>query len=170
MILTQRGVLPPVNFLELDAALRSSILGPSGTRLITQADIARQLNQFTNAGAVTVLAANTVIVTSGAQNFAVGDLLWIDAVWAMTKGGVAGDCTADIRFTSGTGTLQFIDQSTIHAVRETALPNAAQWQGHACGMARCTVAGSVTIDLNGTSAGSNSTVGISGAGLGLFRI
>jgi hypothetical protein len=38
MILTQRGVLPPVNFLELDATLRSSILGPSGTRLILPAD------------------------------------------------------------------------------------------------------------------------------------
>lgn len=39
MIVTQRGVLPPVQFLELDSSLRNSILAPAGTKLAGSADI-----------------------------------------------------------------------------------------------------------------------------------
>lgn len=67
MRLFQRGVLPPVNFLELDATLRSSILGPSGTRLVLPADLDPTListGSFTPAW--TGFSANPV-----------GDLRWI---------------------------------------------------------------------------------------------
>jgi hypothetical protein len=67
MILTQRGVLPPVNFLELDATLRSSILGPSGTRTILQADLAAAL-----------FGTNTFTPTwTGFSANPVGDLTWM---------------------------------------------------------------------------------------------
>lgn len=39
MIVTQRGVLPPVQFLELDSSLRNSMLSPAGTRKVVSADI-----------------------------------------------------------------------------------------------------------------------------------
>lgn len=61
MRLTQRGVLPPVNFVELDATLQSSILAPAGAKLVAQADLAATL-------------ASSILAPSGAKVVAQADL------------------------------------------------------------------------------------------------
>lgn len=171
MIITQRGVLPPVNFLELDTTLRSSILGPSGTRLIHPADLSTLLSQFVSAGGgTTVLNTNTTIVTSGALTYALNDLLWINCGFVWIKGVTAGECRADVRFTPGTGVLQYIDATTIHYYADNSVAGNGTFVGNITGFARCTTAGTVTVENIGFSIGSNSTVGSGGAALGILKL
>lgn len=170
MIITQRGVLAPVQVAELDAAIVSSLLSPGGARLVGRGDLSRVINSYTNAGVITVLAANTVIITTGAVAYALDELIWVNAGFSMTKGGTDGDNLADVRFTSGTGTLLFIDGTPIHACGRHNVGAGLNYQDNVGGVARCTVAGTVTTELIGASGGSNSTVGVLGAGLGLWRL
>lgn len=60
MIVTQRGVLPPVQFLELDSSLRNSILAPAGTKTVASTDLDATMlsSQLTPAGARKVAVAD----------------------------------------------------------------------------------------------------------------
>lgn len=89
MNIFQRGVLPPVNFLELDATLRSSILGPSGTRTILQADLDATLRS----------SATWTPTYTGFSAAPVGDLTyWLFNgtvfVWNNTGAGITGTSNA----------------------------------------------------------------------------
>jgi hypothetical protein len=114
-----------------------------------------------NAGAVTILSSLTVIIANAQLTLTLND--WILIPWSLgfTKGATAGQTVAEIGGGGGdTGTVAMVSLQSGGIVAEW--QNAIGDQVLASGivLGQCTLAGTFTPSLLGTSAGSNSTVNI----------
>lgn len=169
MNITQRGVLPPVNFAELDASLQSSLLGPAGTRIVRGADFAPTLTEGTNGGVVNLTVGEIDIVTLGSMAFTLGQLVFFMAQVDATKGATLGAIELTMEFLTGTGAVQWRTAQTRFSRLHPGVPVGNTFRGVLSGLAVCTTAGNATPRLRGQSFGSDSTVGI-GSGQLAIRV
>jgi hypothetical protein len=118
-----------------------------------------------NAGIITVLAGNTTIVSAAQITVAIGDRILIGYDCRVLKGAATGVTNLFIQKTAGGGTVLFYNNAGIWAgagalSENPGHVNATQITRPGFVEARATAAGTVTLSLIGTSAGSNGTVAI----------
>lgn len=171
MNITQRGVLPPVNFVELDASLQSSLLGPAGARLIIGPDIARLITRVTNLAAVPIVGGPVVIVETGPLAYNLNDLIFAHCQFDCdTSGAGTPSVNTNIAFSTATGTIRFLTDFAIATRSIIRQPNGTTWSDHIFAMGVCTVAGTISTQFRATSLGANAIFNINGATLGIIRI
>lgn len=118
----------------------------------------RQRDEAQNAGAVTVLAGGTDIVTMPARNVFVGEFVLAQCRLQISKGATAGQ-TDLLLNNGGSASIVWVTDSASPRISDRAL--AAQVMAwHLIGIGRVTVSGTLTLAARGVSAGSNSTVAI----------
>lgn len=162
-----RGAEPKLMLLDVGSATRLGMDMSNG--LISSALVPLSLMQRDeqwgeNAGAVTVLAGATTIAALASMTLVAGDRVLVFAYAVVTKGATAG--LTDIYLTRASGTATVVWESSATGVHQG-------WNMAAgvtnyftpVGILRCTAGGTCLIELQGTSAGSNSTVPISGGNL-----
>jgi hypothetical protein len=112
-----------------------------------------------NAGAVTILAANTLVVSLASMDVNVGDIIHYVGFYRALKGATTGLTRAWVAQQAGTAViaealgLTGADLPINHITATTEFRRVS-------GMYRVTTAGTLTLILGGASAGSNSTVAI----------
>jgi hypothetical protein len=137
-----------------------------GTLLAGVVPLARMLRaryKGHNAGAVTVVAGATTVLTLDCGTVVTGDVIRVSAYALFTKGATAGYAYLKLLKDSGAATVEFFDglseaahyRDTVVASGNVTIPITA--------VVEVTLGGTLTLKLTGYSAGSNSTVAIAGA-------
>jgi hypothetical protein len=150
-------------------SLRSDT-GLIGASLIPLSMLRRDEASGENAGSVTVLATNTALVdVATAVAVAVGDRILVYAKVGATKGAASGTIAISVIKQAGTATGVWTfdegsmpDERSVTALEFAAFPIS--------GVFRVTGAGTLTLRLQGRSAGSNADVGAGDADLYLLTL
>jgi len=115
-----------------------------------------------NAGIVTITAAEVTVLTLGTFGLVAGDRLLVFVQVLAAKGGAAGLNFLAVKKLAGTadvnwswGDTQAFEQSWVLAGE----PKGSNF----CAIGNCTVTGTCTVGVTGTSGGSDSTVAIGSA-------
>jgi hypothetical protein len=122
-----------------------------------------------NAGVVTLIAGPTLIVEIDVGLCNTNQIILCEAQAQVTKGGVAGDCLLRLVQSAGTAVL---DWGVTANAPNQGNPNVGAgliWLASLMGSVRVTQGGTLTIRLEGSSAGSNGTIAANGGQLKLTR-
>ncbi len=124
----------------------------------------------TNAGAVTLTAADTQIAALASMNVVAGDRILIMGKFISTKGATAGNTGIFVNKSAGTATIQLYDNDTESRDALLAVPNAAVVRNQIACIVKVTGTGTLTLQLGGFSIGSNSTVAIGDGEIHALRL
>jgi hypothetical protein len=151
----------------LSARIDTGLLGGS---LIPLSMLRRDEASGENAGGVTLLATNTALVdVATAVDVAIGDRITVYAKVGATKGAVSGTTAISIVKQAGTATgVWTFDEGSMPDERSVVALEFAAFS--IAGVFRVTGAGTLTLRLQGRSAGSNSDVGAGDADLYLLTL
>jgi len=123
-------------------------------------ELRKSFQEASNAGVVTVTAGGIEVINSGSMQVAVGDVLFVNVYVKMTKGGTAGHSDLTTGQSIGTGAVKFIG-AFVNAFEEfDPQPINAIWSLVRTYMFIVTTAGTLTMQVFGSSAGSDGTVQI----------
>jgi len=115
----------------------------------------------TNAGAVTLLAGLTSIVSLNLGNVVAGDRIVLKGAAQVTKGATSGATQLGFKQTAGTATVQYQGRAaTAEYNTEDSQANGTTDLYEDMTEIEVTASGSLTVDFQGLSAGSNGTIGI----------
>lgn len=120
-----------------------------------------RLLRYSGGGAFSnvVIGAGTNLVTASPGPILVGDTVLFFGAGGMTKGATAGQSEFTATVVGSTATLVGGAGGPPRADQwDDSTPAGASWNGCLVAQFVCTVAGNLTLNLNGTSLGSNSTV------------
>jgi len=134
---------------------------------ISWRSLQRNETQLENTAAITVTAGTTIIFQLGALAVVVGDRIRVRFIVRGTKGITAGDVSITLERVAGAGIIQWIVDAFPPRWRQNAVPASAVWEisGEVSGIV--TASGTVDFRMHGTSPGSNSTIAIDEAKLGI---
>jgi len=120
--------------------------------------MAREKVSAKNAGIVTVLAANTAILTLALQDVLSNDLLLVSARVSGTKGITLGNTDIFVNFSAGTASFFAYNDKLLLDTRLNNQPASSVCIQTLVGMLSIFGGGTLTLALTGASAGSNLTV------------
>jgi hypothetical protein len=159
---------PRMAFVDGADALRLTLddsNGLLGTTLVPLSLMRRDQVGSANVGAVTILVGVTTILSLPTTvDVAIGDRILVTAGVTATKGATGGNTAVEIVKSAGTSTGVW-HQSAAALQDERNVPATLIGRHALAGVWLVTGAGSLTLLLRGTSAGSNSAVAIGGAEL-----
>ncbi len=123
-----------------------------------------------NAGAVTLLVGATAIATLASMNVVAGDRILVAGLVAVTKGATTGLIRINVTKSAGTATIVWgVNKADLVDERPNIL-NGSLNQFALFGICEVTGTGTLTLQLAGLSAGSNSTVAIGDGDLYALRL
>lgn len=120
----------------------------------------------TNFGIITVTAGPVVIINRSLPVLALGDTVLVSYQIKLTKGAVPGDTIIEFNKASGAGVLRHsTDRLANFPLRHVCFnqPALSDWEVFGSAMLYSINPGVYNLEMNGFSAGSNSTVAISDA-------
>jgi hypothetical protein len=133
--------------------------GLLGTALIPLSRLRVDEQTAENAGAVTVLVGTTTVVSLASMTVAVGDRIVCLASITSTKGATGGISLYEMIQTAGTAVVVAgVNKTNLVANNDRAAGGV--YATLLSGVLQVTGAGTLTLSVRGTSAGSNETVGI----------
>jgi hypothetical protein len=131
------------------------------------AQLKKSETSASNAGVVTLTAGGAVIIDAPDVTGAVGDQVFVSAVTNATKGASSGKTSLSIENVSGNGSVEFGDSQASASLDMPFHGSGSSWFASGSFLFRVTAAGTLTFRLAGSSAGSDSSVGI---GSGQIRV
>ena len=111
-----------------------------------------------DAGNVTILSGNTVIVDLAFVDLALNDIVIVTWGGRFVKGVTAGDTGLQLVNGGGSASFRFTNSSGVAEWMFVAEPANTQRKAYATMVGRCIAAGTYIARLQGTSAGSNTSV------------
>lgn len=134
--------------------------GTLGAGVVPYERLFRALARNQNNAIVTVLAADTTVVSLGSQNVVSGDIIHVVATLEIVKGGVAGTIDAFVAQLAGTATIFWGLAGVSIEQRTGSIGAGATTRLTLAGYAEVNASGTCELALRSASAGSNSTVAI----------